>query len=148
MRDSSVDANKRLVRDFWRAVYEERDSERIGSFFNPEGIYEDAALPGTAGVGPEGAAGRLAIGHEPIDSFDHEVHRMVAEGDTVVTEHTATWHFRTGEVIPLPFVSIHVVRDGKFDLWRDYWDITAWVSAAPKWWIEHIAKAGARGFGG
>jgi limonene-1,2-epoxide hydrolase len=73
---------------------------------------------------------------------------MVAEGDTVVTEHTATWHFPTGEVIPLPFVSIHVVRAGKFDLWRDYWDITAWVAAAPQWWIEHITKAGAEEFGG
>ncbi len=78
-----------------------------------------------------------------IESFDHEVHRIVIDGDTVVTEHTATWHFHTGEVIPLPFVSIHVVRDGKFDLWRDYWDLTAWVAAAPQWWIEHIATAGA-----
>ncbi len=140
--------NKLLVQDFWRAVYEGRDSEEIGSFFNLEGIYVDAALPDTAGVGPEGAARRLAIGHAPIERFDHEVHRMVAEGDTVVTEHTATWHFHTGEVIPLPFVSIHVVRDGRFDLWRDYWDVNAWVATAPKWWIEHIAHAGAEGAGG
>jgi limonene-1,2-epoxide hydrolase len=144
-RDS--ESNRQLVQDFWRSVYEERDSEKIGSFFHPEGRYEDAAIP-AAGIGPDGAARRLAIGHAPIESFDHEVHRMVAEGDTVVTEHTATWHFPTGEVIPLAFVSIHVVRAGKFDLWRDYWDITAWVAAAPKWWIEHITKAGAEEFGG
>jgi len=141
-----ADRNRQLVRDFWYAVYVGRDSERIGSFFNESGRYEDAAIP-APGIGPAGAARRLAIGHAPIESFDHVVHRMVAEGDTVVTEHTATWHFHTGEVIPLPFVSIHVVRNGKFDLWRDYWDMTAWVAAAPAWWIEHITKEGAAGLG-
>jgi limonene-1,2-epoxide hydrolase len=145
MQSSSSERNKELVEQFWRAVYEERDSAVIGAFFNAEGRYEDAAIP-MPGIGPEGAARRLAIGHAPIESFDHEVHRVVAAVDTVMTEHTATWHFHTGEVIPLPFVSIHVVRDGKFDLWRDYWDITAWVASAPKWWIEHITKAGAEAF--
>ena len=136
---------RELVLEFWRVVYEERDSERIGAFFHADGRYEDAAIPG-AGVGPKGAARCLAIGHSPVASFDHEIHRMIVEGDTVVTEHTATWRFHTGEVIPLPFVSIHVVRDGKFELWRDYWDITAWAAAAPTWWQEHIAKEGAKGF--
>jgi limonene-1,2-epoxide hydrolase len=139
---SRVERNRQLVADFWHAVYEERDEARIGSFFNEDGRYEDAVLPETAGVGPKDAAHRLAIGHARIESFDHEVHRMVAEGDTVFTEHTATWHFHTGEVIPLPFVSIHVVRAGKFDLWRDYWDLGSWVAAAPQWWIEHIATDG------
>ena len=70
----------------------------------------------------------------------HHLHRMVAEGDTVVTEHTEDWHFHTGEVVSLPFVSIHVVKDGQIVLWRDYWDLNTLMSGAPKWWIERLAS--------
>jgi len=37
---------------------------------------------------------------------------MVAEGDTVVTEHAETWHWHTGEQVTLPFVSVQELRDG------------------------------------
>jgi limonene-1,2-epoxide hydrolase len=134
----NTETNRALVHRFWSAVYEDRDPTRIGAFFHEDGRYEDAALPDSAGIGPEGASTRLALGHAPVAFFDHEIHRMVAEAATVMTEHTATWHFRTGEVIPLPFVSIHVVRDGRFELWRDYWDVRGWVNDAPASWREHI----------
>ena len=73
---------------------------------------------------------------------------MLAEGDTVVTEHVETWRFHSGEVIPLPFVSVHVIRDGKFALWRDYSDLNTVLSAAPKWWLEHIGTAKPEDFAG
>jgi len=135
-------ANKALVLRFWDAVYVGRDADQIASFFNAEGRYEDAALgPEAAGVGPKGVAYRLSVGHAPIRSFDHEIHRMVAEGDVVLTEHTATWHFASGEVIPLRFVSVHVISDGRFDLWRDYWDVLSWAAGAPAEWQQHVASA-------
>jgi limonene-1,2-epoxide hydrolase len=91
-------------------------------------------------VGPKAVAARLRIGLEPVESYVHHQHRMLSEGDTVVTEHTEDWHFHTGEVVSLPFVSIHVVKDGRIVLWRDYWDLNTLMSGAPKWWIERLAS--------
>jgi limonene-1,2-epoxide hydrolase len=130
---------KELVLEFWRVIYEERDYEKVGTFFHPQGRYEDVPIPDGPGVGPAGISRRLAFGHEPVERFEHEIHRIVAEGNTVVTEHTETWCFHTGEVIALPFCSIHEVRDGKFDLWRDFSNIGTVLENAPQWWLEHIA---------
>ena len=50
---------------------------------------------------------------DPIERFEHHAHRMVAEGDSVIFEHTEIWHFHTGEVMRNPFVTVHEVRGGK-----------------------------------
>ena len=83
-------------------------------------------------------AKRLRIGLEPIETSVHHLHRMVAEHDTVVTEHTEDWHFGGGERVSLPFVSIHVIRNGRIRLWRDYWNLATLLDAAPKWWVERV----------
>ena len=72
---------------------------------------------------------------------------MVAEGDTVITEHTEEWHFGTGEVVALPFVSVHVVEEGKIKLWRDYWDMATLMNGAPSWWVERVAAHSPEDFG-
>lgn len=133
-------ANKELVRRFWDDVYVARDYDAIGRYFAADGVYVDVAVPDSAATGPQAVAMRLRIGHEPVQRFTHEVHRMVAEGDTVVTEHTETWHFHTGEVIALPFVSVMEISGGMIRLWRDYSDLNTLLSKAPAWWLEHIAK--------
>ena len=63
---------------------------------------------------------------------------MIAEGPTVMVEHTETWHFHTGEVVALPFVSVMEVEGGMIRLWRDYWDVNTLMSRAPQWWLDHI----------
>ena len=133
--------NKKLIEAFWRDVYETRDYPKVGAYFAADGQYIDVPVPEAPGVGPAGIAKRLALGHEPVEAFDHDVHRMLAEGDTVITEHTETWRFHTGEVIPLPFVSIHVIRNGKIQLWKDYSNMATVLTGAPQWWLDHIAKA-------
>lgn len=71
---------------------------------------------------------------------------MVAEGDSVLIEHTETRHFETGEKVVNDFVTVHKLRDGKVVLWRDYWDLGTLMNQAPKWWIEAIAKASQQDF--
>ena len=56
-----------------------------------------------------------------------------------MTEHVEHWQFPTGELVSLPFVSVHRLRDGHVVLWRDYWDWNTLMDGAPAWWIEHIA---------
>ena len=137
--------NRKLVQDFWQALYE-RDFERVAAFFAEDGHYEDVPAPDPGATGPANVVKRLKIGLEPIEGYEHHLHRMVAEGDTVVTEHTEDWTWHTGEKVSLPFVSIHVVRDGKIVLWRDYWDLGTLMSGAPPWWIERLARHSAADF--
>lgn len=135
------EANKQLVRAFWRDLYA-RDWDRIAGYFDEDGHYEDVPTPDAGATGPANVVRRLRIGLEPIERFVHREGRVVAEGDTVVTEHTEEWHFHTGEVVALPFVSIHVIRGGRIALWRDYWDLQTLLSGAPAWWIERLAQHG------
>ena len=98
----------------------------------PDSEYTDVPTPADdIAVGPEQIVARLRLGIEPISAYEHELILMVADGDAVVTEHTETWHWKTGEVVTLPFVSVHVVRDGTIDRWWDYWDLQTLLGAAP-----------------
>jgi limonene-1,2-epoxide hydrolase len=66
---------------------------------------------------------------------------MAAQGDVVFTEHQEDWHFHTGEVVKLPFVSVQHVTDGRITLWKDYWDYSTLMNGAPAWWHERLAAA-------
>ena len=140
-------ANKALVSQFWQEVYEGRNYDRIGDFFAADGEYVDVAMPDSVARGPGAVAKRLRIGHEPVERFTHVVHRMIAEGSTVMTEHTETWYFHTGEVVALPFVSVMEIGDGKIRLWHDYSNIDTLLKGAPAWWIEHIMTFTVEDFG-
>ncbi len=142
---SAADENRATIRRFWEDLYARR-YEAVGASFAEDGLYQDVPTPDEGARGPHSVEARLRIGLDPIERQEHEIHRMVAEGDTVVTEHTETWHWPTGEVVALPFVSIHVLREGRIVLWRDYWDLQTLMSGAPSWWVEHVLRHSAEDF--
>jgi limonene-1,2-epoxide hydrolase len=136
----SVADNKARVVDFWTALYE-RDWDRIGTFFTEESQYTDVPSPAEdVAHGPSQIVARLRLGLERISGYEHDLRLMVAEGDAVVTEHSETWHWHTGEEVTLPFVSVHELRNGAIIRWWDYWDLQTLMNAAPDWWIEHIMQ--------
>jgi limonene-1,2-epoxide hydrolase len=132
--------NRQTAEQFWAALYD-RDWDRIASFFTPDSTYTDMPTPDDdIAVGPEQILARLRLGIEPITDYEHHLILMVAEDDVVVTEHTETWRWRTGEEVTLPFVSVHEIHDGKIQRWSDYWDLQTLLGGAPQWWIEHIMQ--------
>ena len=133
-----TEENKRVVARLWECLYR-KDWDGVAASIAPDGHYEDVPAPDAGARGGANVVKRLRVGLDPVVRFGHEVHRVVAEGDDVVVEHTETWHFETGESLTNHFVTVHVVRDGKIALWRDYWDLNTMMSQAPKWWIERIA---------
>jgi limonene-1,2-epoxide hydrolase len=140
MTDTPAETNRARVEDFWRALYE-RDWERIASFFGADSEYTDVASPpDDVAHGPAQIVARLRLGLERLSGYEHDLRLMVAEGDTVVTEHAETWHWDTGEVVTLPFVSVQQLRGGAIVRWWDYWDLQTLMNGAPAWWIEHIAQ--------
>jgi ketosteroid isomerase-like protein len=134
------DENKEIVRRLWDALYR-RDWDGIAGFFDARSEYTDVPSPADdVARGPALIVARLRLGLERISGYEHDLRLMVAEGDTVVTEHTETWHWHTGEQVTLPFVSVHELRDGTIVRWWDYWDLQTLMGAAPDWWIEHVAQ--------
>ena len=129
----------------WNALYR-KDFDGVAACIAPDGHYEDVPAPDAGATGPENVVKRLRIGLDPVVRFEHEIHRTLAEGDDVLIEHTETWHFETGEKVTNHFVTVHVVRDGKIALWRDYWDLGTLMAQAPQWWIERLAKFGQEEF--
>jgi ketosteroid isomerase-like protein len=134
------DQNKEIVRGLWDALYR-RDWDGIAGFFDARSEYTDVPSPADdVARGPALIVARLRLGLERISGYEHDLRLMVAEGDTVVTEHTETWHWHTGEQVTLPFVSVHELRDGTIVRWWDYWDLQTLMGSAPDWWIEHVAQ--------
>lgn len=133
-------ANRTLIERFWEDLYR-RDFERVGAYFTQDGAYTDVPTPADdVARGPAEIAARLRLGLGPLAGIGHEVRRIVAEGDAVVSEHVELWEWPTGERARLPFVSVHEVRDGKLVRWWDYWDLQTLMAAAPGWWVEHVMR--------
>lgn len=138
MTEVDHDPNRRTVERFWATLYR-RDWDALAGFFTDDAEYTDVPSPADdVAVGADQIVRRLRLGLEPIDGYEHGLKLMVADGDAVVTEHTETWRWRTGEEVTLPFVSVHELRDGRIARWWDYWDLQTLLGAAPAWWIEHI----------
>ncbi|MDJ0790055.1 MAG: limonene-1,2-epoxide hydrolase family protein [Myxococcota bacterium] len=135
----SIEANKQVVADLWQAVYR-KDWDAVAAAMAPDGHYEDVPAPDAGATGGANVVKRLRVGLDPVVRFEHHAHRIVAEGDTLIFEHTEVWHFETGESIRNDFVTVHEIEDGKIKLWRDYWDIGTLMAQAPAWWIERIGQ--------
>jgi limonene-1,2-epoxide hydrolase len=134
-----AEENKRIVATLWDCLYR-KDFTAVAACIAEHGLYEDVPAPDRGARGPVNVVKRLRVGLDPVARFEHEVHRVVAEGESVVIEHTETWHFETGEKVTNHFVTVHEVRHGKIELWRDYWDLNTLMAQAPKWWLERIAR--------
>jgi len=135
--------NKEVVEQFFDALAG-RDWEGMKALLTPDAHYTDVGTPGPGGTGPDGVVGRVMIGLEPLEGYEHlPGTNMIAEVDLVMTEHTERWLFHTGEVIDHSFVSVTQLRDGKICRWHDYSNIPNITEHAPAWWLEHIMKASA-----
>jgi len=136
--------NVTLVRSFWKDLYA-HEFDRLGAYFAADAVYDDVPIPAARVVGPEAIVRKLRIGLGRVERHTHHLHRIVADDYAVVTEHTEDWHFASDHVVALPFVSVQVVEGGKISLWRDYCNIDTLLSAAPAWWLDHVASSWAEG---
>ena len=89
--------------------------------------------PAFAARGPADIAKRLQVGWGELAAYRTTTGCSSPTATTVMYEHSETWTFQTGEVVELPFATVHRVRDGRVSLWKDYWDYNALITAAPPW---------------
>ncbi|MGN6722697.1 MAG: nuclear transport factor 2 family protein [Marmoricola sp.] len=129
------------VLGMWRTL-SARDWSTLGDHLTDDCIYLDVPVgPTAAARGPVDIIKRLQVGLRDLADYANHDGLLVADGDVVMYEHSETWTFSSGEVVELPFVSVHRVRDGKVALWKDYWDFGAVANAAPADWMEALATA-------
>ena len=129
------------VLGMWRTL-SARDWDALGDHLTDDCIYLDVPVgPTAAARGPVDIIKRLQVGLRDLADYANHDGLLVADGDVVMYEHSETWTFSSGEVVELPFVSVHRVRDGKVALWKDYWDFGAIMNNAPAEWVEGLASA-------
>ncbi len=132
------DHNTALIEAFWADLFE-RDFDAVGARFTPDGNYRDVPAPEEGAFGPAEVAARLRLGLEPLARYEHVPGwRIIAQGNTVVTEHVERWTWDSGETVDLPFVSVHDIDGDRITRWWDYWDLGTLMNAAPASWVEHI----------
>ena len=132
---------REAVRGLWRAL-SARDWDGVAVRVTDDCIYVDMPVgPSAAARGRADIVARLQVGLLDLAGYENHDGLLVAEGDAVLYEHSETWTFGSGEVVVLPFVSVHRVRDGKVALWKDYWDFGTVVNAAPPDWLEKLGAA-------
>jgi limonene-1,2-epoxide hydrolase len=135
------DADADVVERFWAALYS-RDWDVIASFFGPESVYWDVPVgPAAAAKGPADIVSRLKLGLDGLAGYEQFDGPMVSQGGTVMTEHREVWHWESGETASLPFVSVMRVNGDVITLWKDYWDYTTLMQAAPESWHQRLADA-------
>ena len=123
-----------------------RDWDQLGDWLTEDCIYVDMPVgPSAAARGPADIVRRLQVGLLELAAYENHDGLMAArpdpDGDVVLYEHSETWTFASGEVVELPFVSVHRVRDGRVALWKDYWDLGTVQAAAPADWMEKLLLA-------
>jgi len=143
-RPTRVAENLALVRRFWDDLYA-HEFDKVGMYFTAGAVYDDVPIPAARAVGPAAIVRKLRIGFARVERHTHHLHRMIADDETVVTEHTEDWHFAPDHVVALPFVSVQVIESSKISLWRDYSNIDTLLSAAPSWWLQHVTASWAEG---
>jgi limonene-1,2-epoxide hydrolase len=141
----SARSPEEAVLGLWRTL-SARDWDGLADWLTDDCVYVDMPVgPVAAARGPVDIVKRLQVGLLDLAAYENHdglvAVRPDAEGDVVMYEHSETWTFASGEVVELPFVSVHRVREGRVALWKDYWDLGSVQSAAPADWMEKLATA-------
>ena len=129
----------------WRTL-SAREWDDLADWLTDDCVYVDMPVgPTAAARGPADIVKRLQVGLLDLASYENHDGLLAVRpdpgGDVVMYEHSETWKFASGEVVELPFVSVHRVRDGRVALWKDYWDFGAVQSAAPPDWMDGLMSA-------
>lgn len=134
---SHTDTLLRFFKDLERI-----DFEAVAAHCSESCRYEDVPIgdPATA-IGRAAIIAKLAGGLGDLEALVTTVHEIVEHGDTVLVERTEVWHHPTGERASLPVMAVFKFRDGKIELWRDYWNMPTLIEQQPPGWLERVAAA-------
>jgi len=111
--DAKLDANKKVVRDFYEAAINQKDFEAASKFLGAKYVQHNPR----AADGAEGLKGYLAYLKNTFPRSHSEIKRVIAEGDLVVLHvHAVREPGSLGQAI----MDIFRVENGKI---VEHWDV-------------------------
>ena len=134
-------SHSETIRQFFKDL-ERIDFEAVAAHCGDDCRYEDVPVGDAAtAIGPEAIVAKLTGGLGDLEALVTTIHEIIEEGETVLVERTEVWHHPTGERASLPVMAVFKFRDGKIELWRDYWDMPTLINQQPPGWLERVAAA-------
>ncbi|MEE2776923.1 MAG: limonene-1,2-epoxide hydrolase family protein [Acidobacteriota bacterium] len=116
--------NETEIVESFLSAFNDKDLERIMSFFAPNAVYHNMPSDPTEGI--EAIRTVIAGYVGAASEIDWETLAIAQVGTTVLTERVDNFVFGTSKVA-LPVMGAFEVRDGKIVAWRDYFDIATWT---------------------
>jgi predicted SnoaL-like aldol condensation-catalyzing enzyme len=110
---ADIEANKRIVVDFYEKALNQKDFEAAAQHFGPRYIQHNPGVPD----GPDGLKRLVTLLKEKFPNSKSEIKRVIAEGDLVVLHvHSVREPGQRGRAI----VDIFRVENGKI---VEHWDV-------------------------
>ena len=107
------------VRQFC-AAFGDKDLDTIAGLLADDVVYHNVGMP--PAVGKEASLAMIQGFLDMSESLVFDIHRLAADGDTVLTERTDTFTIN-GVKAPIAVMGTFELRDGLVVAWRDYFDM-------------------------
>ncbi|KWX65603.1 limonene-1,2-epoxide hydrolase family protein [Mycobacterium sp. NAZ190054] len=130
-----------VVVTFLNAVMRDKDFDLVETLLAEDVRYENVGYSAMTGAQRMLSTFRGMAARMPWLNWDVEIHRMATEGETVLTERTDSiliGRFRADFWVCGRFE----VRDGRVQLWRDYFDALDLVKGLVRGVAALVASAG------
>ena len=108
-----------VVREFC-AAFAVKDVDTIGRLLADDVVYHNVGM--APAVGKDASMASIQGFLDMSESLVFDIHRLAADGDTVLTERTDTFTIN-GVKAPIAVMGAFDLRDGLIVAWRDYFDM-------------------------
>ena len=102
------------------AAFAAKDVDTISSLLGDDVVYHNVGM--APAVGKEASLAMIQGFLDMAESMSFEIHRIAANGDSVLTERTDTFTIN-GAQAPIPVMGTFDLQDGLIVGWRDYFDL-------------------------
>jgi len=102
------------------AAFATKDVDTIAGLLADDVVYHNVGM--APAVGKEASVAMIQGFLDMSESMSFEIHRIAANGDSVLTERTDTFTIN-GAQAPVAVMGTFDLRDGKIVAWRDYFDM-------------------------
>jgi limonene-1,2-epoxide hydrolase len=102
------------------AAFAAKDVDTIASLLADDVVYHNVGM--APAIGKEASLAMIQGFLDMAEKMDFTIHRIAANGDTVLTERTDTFTIN-GAQAPIPVMGTFDLRDGLIVAWRDYFDL-------------------------
>lgn len=128
-----------LIERFF-GLLEAMDFEAASQLFHEDARYRDEPTHAADAIGPAAIAAKLTNAISGLDAFPMCVDTVVGDAARVMSRRSEEWHFPTGEVLKLPVMCVHEIRDGRIADWHEFWNLQHFTEQMPASWMQEIMK--------